>query len=103
MLDTILLTEPLVLDKQMWWWGNGAANTKIKMDMSLPVFATAQQGLWITNTGNVTFKDLSLIQKNNSLVVPFLKNVGIVELRKHPDQRQCSHQNSQSKSGSIQI
>ena len=81
MLDTILLTEPLVLDKQMWWWGNGAANTKIKMDMSLPVFATAQQGLWITNTGNVTFKDLSLIQKNNSLVVPFLKNVGIVELR----------------------
>ena len=80
-LDTIQLTEPLILDKQMWWWGNGVANTRIKMDMSLPVFSTAQQGILITNTGNVTFRELSLIQKNNSLVVPFLKNVGIVELR----------------------
>ena len=41
------LTEPLVLDKQMWWWGKWSCQYENKMDMSLPVFATAQQGLWI--------------------------------------------------------
>lgn len=80
-LDTIQLTEPLVLDKQMWWWGNGIANTRIKMDMSQPAFAMAQQGISVTGSGNVTFRELSLIQKDNSLVMPFLKNIGIVELR----------------------
>ena len=80
-LDTIRLTEPMLLDKQMWWWGNGQADTKIKMDISLPAFANSTQGILVNGTGNVTFRELTLIQKDNTLVVPFIKNNGIIELR----------------------
>ncbi|MBK8699275.1 MAG: PKD domain-containing protein [Saprospiraceae bacterium] len=80
-LDTIRLTEPLTLDKQMWWWGNGINSTRIKMDMSLPAFSNVSQGILFTPQANATLKDLALIQRYNTLVVPFIKNAGILELR----------------------
>ena len=79
-LDTIYLTAPISWDKTLVVKENNVPPVVIKMDLSNSAFTGINQGMLFPPQANVIFENLSFYQKNNSLVKPFVRNQGLLEL-----------------------
>lgn len=77
-LDTIQITQNIEIGKSILISGN--TNTRIKFNLSHVGFTGETEGIYLTQNGNVILQNLTLIQKDNSESIPFIRNIGQLEL-----------------------